>query len=155
MRAIAKFFSVSLDTLLSGEELLTVAEEDGRRKRGSLRDLVFGLLDISACLLLFLPFFAEKSGEAVKALSLLSLSPSRVYLKAVYLAIVIGTSAFGVLTLALQNLQSAFWLKFKNPMSISLNLLGALFFILGAHPYAAVLLLFFLVIKTFLLLKKD
>ena len=32
LKAISGFFSVSLDELLSGEELLTIAETDGREK---------------------------------------------------------------------------------------------------------------------------
>ena len=57
LKAISKFFSVSLDELLSGDELLTIAEEEGKQKEKHLRDLVFGLLDLSVAMFLFLPFF--------------------------------------------------------------------------------------------------
>ena len=33
LKAIAKFFSVSVDELLSGEEALTIAEEDNKQKQ--------------------------------------------------------------------------------------------------------------------------
>ena len=54
LKAIARFFSVSIDELLSGEELLTIAEEDTKQTQTHFRDLVFGLLDICVGLLLFL-----------------------------------------------------------------------------------------------------
>ena len=56
LKAIAKYFSVSVDDLLSGDTVLAIAEEDRARREKRSRTLVFGLLDCSAGLLLFLPF---------------------------------------------------------------------------------------------------
>lgn len=56
LKEISRFFSVSIDELLSGEELLTVAQDDNKNKIQKFRDLVFGLLDCSVALYLFLPF---------------------------------------------------------------------------------------------------
>ena len=47
LKAIARFFGVTIDELLSGDELLTIAEKDTEQKENHIRDLVFGLLDIS------------------------------------------------------------------------------------------------------------
>lgn len=52
LKAISKFFSVSIDELLSGEEILKIADEDNKQKEKHTRDLVFGLLDCS--LIMFL-----------------------------------------------------------------------------------------------------
>ena len=57
LKAIAKFFGVTIDNLLSGEEFLTIAEEDTRQKENHFRDLVFGLMDCSAAMLFFLPLY--------------------------------------------------------------------------------------------------
>lgn len=43
LKAISKFFSVSIDELLSGEEILKIADEDNKQKEKHTRDLVFGL----------------------------------------------------------------------------------------------------------------
>ena len=61
LKAISKLFSVTIDELLSGNELLSIAEEENKNKESSIRSLVFGLLDISVIMLLFLPFFAQKN----------------------------------------------------------------------------------------------
>ena len=61
LKAISKYFSVTVDTLLSGDELLTLAEEDQKHKEMCVRDMIFGLLDCSMALLLFLPFFGQKA----------------------------------------------------------------------------------------------
>ena len=44
LKAIANFFRVTVDALLTGEELLTISEADHIKKEKHFRDLVFGLL---------------------------------------------------------------------------------------------------------------
>lgn len=66
LKAISKFFSVSIDELLSGEEILKIADEDNKQKEKHTRDLVFGLLDCSLIMFLFLPFFGQKGDEIIK-----------------------------------------------------------------------------------------
>ena len=66
LKQISKFFSVTVDELLSSGELLTIAEEENRQKEKSFRDLVYALLDLSAMMLLFLPFFAQNSGVEIE-----------------------------------------------------------------------------------------
>ena len=55
LKAIAKFYCVTIDELLSGEEVLSLAEEDRKHHSLAFRNLVFGLLDLSDCAFLFLP----------------------------------------------------------------------------------------------------
>ena len=59
LKEIANYFNVSIDSLLSGDELLCLAEEDSRQKQQLLCDLVFGSLDCSAAMVFFLPFFGS------------------------------------------------------------------------------------------------
>ena len=66
LKAISKLFSVTIDELLSGDELLSIAEEENKNKENSIRNLVFGLLDISIVMLLFLPFFAQRDSDFIK-----------------------------------------------------------------------------------------
>ena len=154
LKAIAKLFSVTVDELLSGEELLTLAEQDTKQKQKSLRDLVFGLLDTSAASFLFLPFFGQESGGVIDVVSLISLSEIAVYLRLLYFALVIGTILFGILTLALQGCERTFWVRNKGKISVMLNMLGLLLFILSRQPYAAVFLFIFSSIKVLMLVKK-
>ena len=138
-------FSVTVDELLSSDELLSIAEKDGEQKEKRLRSLVFGLSDISALLLIFLPFFAEETDGVIKGVSLISLTAISAYLKTVYFLLAITTAIFGLLTLVLQNLNIPF--KAKNTVSIALNILSVLVFIISREPYAAVFLFIFLIIK--------
>ena len=155
LKAIAKFFSVTIDALLSGEEVLTIAEEDQKQKESLLRDMVFGLLDLSAAIVFFVPFFGQKADGYVQAVSLLFLTEVAPYLKAAYFVMTIGMVAFGISTLVLQNYRGAFWLRSKSILSLLINTATALLFIISAQPYAAVFVFASLVIKVAMMIKKQ
>ena len=154
LKQIAVFFSVSVDELLSGDQLLTIAQQDNKRQEKRYRDLVFGLLDVSTVLFLFLPVFGERAEGTVTAVSLLSLTGVASYLRGLYVAVIAGATLFGILTLALQSLDTALWLRCKQPLSLLLSAIGLLLFIVSPQPYAAALLFVFLSIKVLLLLNK-
>ena len=155
LKEIAKFFCVTVDQLLSGEEVLTIAQEDQKQKQSHFRDLVFGLLDLSLVMFLFLPFFGQIVGNDLQEVSILALTEISSYLKTAFLVCILATVLMGALTLALQNWQGAFWLRRKSQLSLGFSMLGVLLFILTRQPYAAAFLFIFLAIKGFLLLKKQ
>ena len=147
LKALAKFYSVTIDELLSGEQMLTIAEEDQKHRTQNFRNQVFGLLDISACAYLFLPLFGQLQGEAIQAVSLLALSEVPSYLKIAYTIAVIGMILWGIVTLALP--------KCCIPVSLMLSVMGTLLFIISSQPYAAAFGFLLLGIKAFLLIKRQ
>ena len=154
LKAIAKFFGVTIDELLSGEELLAVAEEDTKQKEKHFCDLVFGLLDCSVAMFFFLPFFRQKA-ELIEEVSLLSLTELAPYLRTAYFVVTIGIIVSGMITLALQNCHKTFWTINKGKISLAFNAIGALLFIISLQPYAAAFLFIFLVIKGVMLIKRQ
>ena len=153
LKAIARFFGVTIDELLSGDELLTIAEKDTEQKENHIRDLVFGLLDISVAVFFFLPLFGQKVNGIIQEVSLLSLTGIASYLRIAYFVVAIGIAVFGIITLALQKCQQLFWVRNKNRISLILNAVGVTLFIISTQPYAAILLFVFLVIKGLMLIK--
>lgn len=153
LKAISKFFAVTLDELLSGEELLMIAEDDHKQKEMHIRDIIYGLLDCSVVLLFFMPFFGQKTDGVIQGVSLLALTEVQVYLKVLYLSVIIGMIVLGILTLALRNYNFAFWIWNKNTLSLLLNAIGVFLFIISQQPYAAVYVFVFLIIKTLMLIK--
>ena len=155
LKAIAKFFSVTVDELLSSGEVLTIAEEDNKRKEKHFRDLIYGLLDLCIAMFLFLPFFAEKADGIIWSVSLIALDGVQTYLKIAYLTVVIAMTVMGILTLALQNCQWVAWLKSKTTISLMLGAVAVLVFMISSQPYAAVFAFALLVIKALMLIKRG
>ena len=165
LKAIAKYFSVTIDELLSSGEVLNIAEEDNKQKEKHLKSLVFGLLDISALMFFFLPFFGQKANGIVQEVSLLSLNGIvqevsllslngiSSYLRIAYYAVVIAIIVYGILTLTFQNSQKLFWVQNREKISLILNAVAVFLFIISSQPYAGTFLFIFLIIKALMLVK--
>ena len=92
LKAIAEFFGVTIDELLSNRELICIAEKDSHQKTQHMRDLVFGLIDCSVVMLFFIPLFGQQGGEIIRQVSLLSLQETPLFIKVAYFAIILFNS---------------------------------------------------------------
>ncbi len=154
LKAIATYFSVTVDELLSGDEVVTLAQDEQQRARSQLCDLVFGLLNMGVGLLFVLPCFKQMAEGTLQAVSLIGLTGVSPYMRYLYWDVTIGLIICGVSLLVLVNCRRLWWMKHKYKISLALNAVGVLLFILGSQPYAAVLLFVFLAIQALLLLKR-
>ena len=153
LKAIAQFFSVTLDELLSSNEILTIAEDSQKKTKKQFCDLSFGLIDICALLLLFLPLFAVNKDDIVYETSLLMFDGVVQYVKIICLIVVIVSSIVGILILALQNCYKTLWLKLKYKLSLALGTLEVILFIAIRQPYVTEFVFVLLIIKTIILFK--
>ena len=155
LKMIAKFFAVTVDDLISTDEVLTMAAEENRKNESNLRDLIYGLLDLCMAMLFFLPFFAMQMPNGVRGASLIDLCCVSRYIKILYYCVVILAVLFGIAQLALQNVRSLMWAKIKSPISLAISTVAVLLFLVGMHPYAGVFAFALLGIKTFLLINRH
>ena len=155
LKAISKFFGVTIDELLSGAEVLAIAEDDQKQKESHFLDLVFGLLDLSTGIFFFAPFFRHIVDGQIQAAPLLSITQLQPWLKGAYLAVVLVTILSGILALTLQNCSNAMWRRHKSGLSLLGNVIGVVLFIFSHQPYAAGLTFVFLSIKALILIKKQ
>lgn len=154
LKDIAKFFSVTVDQLLSSEQILTIAEEEKKQNKKRLIALTFAFLDLSVILFTFLPFFADRTNGLVLAVSLLHLKTVGLYLKVSYFVLISLIFVYGIFGLTLQNIQTKFWVKNKNLISLSLWAVLDLLLILSLQPYGAVFALIITTVKVFILIKR-
>ena len=154
LMAIADYFCVTVDELLTGGEVLSIAQQDQIQKRGRMLDFVFGLLDVCIIMLMFLPVFGQKTDEAVLAVSLLSIQGIAPYVKFAFITMTVVTAVFGIMILTLQNCSHSAWTRCKYIISVALNMLLVLLFVVSPQPNCAVLCFAFLTVKALLLYKK-
>ena len=155
LKAIAKFFGVTVDELLSGDELLHIAEEDGRVKENHFRDLIYGCLDVSAAVFLFLPLFGQRTAGGIQCVSLLSLVGPMPYLRAAYWIVILASIVWGIWIFALQNCTLPLWRQIRSWVSLGIHALAALLFMISMQPYAASFLFVLVLIKVVILIKKP
>ena len=155
LRAISKYFSISIDELLSTDEALELAKEENQQKEKSFRSLIFGLLDISAALFFFLPFFAQETDGTIYEVSLLGLNSVQPYVKVAFIAAAIIIVLYGILLLAIQGCRPAFWVRSRHFISLGLSASAVMLFIICSQPYAAAFTFVFLIIKSLTLIKRQ
>ena len=155
LKQIANVFSITIDELLSSDELLNIAENDKNEKENRYRGLVFGLLDVFSSMLFFLPFFAQKNEKAIYEVSLLSLDYVSPYLKITFILLIGLMVTLGLLNLSLQNNTNLLLKKIKYRMSLLLNIMAIFVFTICLQPYASIFLFAFLIIKILILTKNK
>jgi hypothetical protein len=90
----------------------------------------------------------------VQSVSLLNLTEISPYLLIAYYLVMGSTVLWGILLLCLQNFRGDFWMRCKHPVSLLMNVLGVLLFIVSSQPYGGTFMFLFLLIKSLLLWKK-
>ena len=148
LKAIAALFSVTVDELLSGEELLSAAQNETREKTQRLCRSLFGLLDVMHVLFFVLPLFGDDSGASLLVFAL----PS--WTRALYLALFAAAVLLGMAEILLQDRENEKlhrWLSFG---SAGLTLLITSLAVLNRQPYVALFTLWILAVKSFLYIKQ-
>jgi transcriptional regulator with XRE-family HTH domain len=147
LKAIAKFFSVTVDELISSEQAIRLAESDAKKKENRLRDTVFGLADISAVLLFFLPLFREVTEGKIKGATLLEIGSVNPFFLVLYYITVSILMLSGLLTLTLSGREIRLYEANKYKLSLCISVFGTLLFSVSLHPYAVAFIFIFLIIK--------
>ena len=154
LKVIAKYFHVTIDELIGGEEIVTIAEQDIKENNKKHTALICGVLDCFVALLLFLPLFGngELSGASAAVFSLTGISE---WLKIVFIAVIGLTVLNGFCGVVLSNFDKPVWNKHRLITGLGLSILATVLFIVTRQPYAGVFCLFVLIIKGILLLKSK
>ena len=57
LKEISRFFSVSIDELLTGEKLISIAEKENKSKIQNMCNLLYGIVDVLSIMLIVLPLY--------------------------------------------------------------------------------------------------
>ena len=155
LKAISKLFSISIDELLSNDELIELAETENRANIGRVSGTVFGVLDLIPAILPFLPLLGESEGTQVRAVPLLEHTQLSPLLRVLYILALASLSLFGLfeITSALSDSQKVGALR--KPGSIALHAAIIVLFALSRQPYMTVLLFLLFLVKVALLLQEN
>ena len=76
LKEISNFFSVSIDDLLSTETVLSIAEKENKSNIQSMCNLIFGVVDVCAILLIVLPLYPNTIDGYVYSVNLFAYTQS-------------------------------------------------------------------------------
>ena len=145
LKTLAEFFSVTVDELLSTDEIITAAEEEKQELIGKYTTLLCHVLDVFTALLLFIPVFGN--GADKRSVALFALSETPLWIKIVS-AVIIGLTVLnGVCGLIISRLDKPLWSKHRSITGIALSVTACLLFMITRQPYAGVFCFAILIIK--------
>ena len=155
LKAIAKYFHVTIDELIGSEEIVDLAEQDMKSSNKKYTALICGILDCLTLLLFFLPVFGNGGKTDVESVSLLAMTGVGLWLKIIFIAVMGITILNGFCTVIISNFDKPAWNKHRVVTGVILSILGTMLFILSRQPYAGVFYLCILVIKGILVIKSK
>ena len=147
LKAIAKFFSVTIDALLSDEEIRRVSEDTKDDKCANRRNKWMGWLDCSFILFVLLPCFGQNVDGNALGTFLIKLTQVQPWLKWLYGAVIIIHVLMGAVAL----LAPKFSGRLKNMSSLAGSVIAAVLFIVSRQPYAGLMAFSLLIAKLFVL----
>ncbi len=153
LKDISKFFSVSIDDLLSGEKLLSLAERENKSNIRNMCDLLFGIVDLFAVILVVLPLYPNTIDGFVYSVNLLNYIQVSEFNKLVYWIIFILLMIIGILKVIITRIKAEKSNKILIEVSIAISILTVLFLALTREVYAVVVAFLLLLVKEILLLK--
>ena len=146
LKEISRYFSVTIDDLLSGEKLLSLAKRENQSNIRSLCDVLFGGVDLLALMLIVLPLYPKPVDGFVYAVSLIAYAETSAVNRYIYWALFLALTLTGLLELLLQ----------RKPLKTCSMILGigtVLLLALAGETYAVAVAFLLLIIKGLLLLK--
>ena len=154
LKAIAKYFHITIDELIGNEEIITLAEQDIKEHNKKHTALICGVLDCFVALLLFLPLFgnADSSGASVTVFSLTGVSG---WLKIVFIVAIGLTVLNGFCGVVLGSFDKPIWNRRSVVTGLGLSILAVVLFIVTRQPYAGAFCFFVLIIKGILFLESK
>lgn len=154
LKCISKFFSVSIDELLSGEELITLAQEENTSNIKKIYSLLIGIIDVMAIIFIFLPLYGKTEGGYIYSVNLLSFTETTKINLIIYWCIFISVIGIGIYKLIAIRFDRVLWNNIATRSSMILSSIAIFFFAAAREPYATALLFLFFILKIFLLMKE-
>jgi len=153
LKEISGFFSVTIDDLLSGEKILSLAERENKANIRSMWNLLFGMVDIGFILLIFLPLYPKETDGFIYSMNLFAYTEISVFKQFIYWSALIFLVLVGITKVMLTKCKATKGQKFITCVSMLVSILLVLFFAMTREVYAVVMAFLFLVVKGILLFK--
>ena len=155
LKEISKYFSVSIDELLSSEKLVTIAEKENRANIHRVLDYIMGLVDLMVCGLIFLPLFPHPADGSVFAVSLLEYSDVSADIRVIYWGLFLTLVMTGIVIVILNHFNLEKSKRVMIALSMGISVITVLVLAITRAAYATSLAFILTTIKGMLLLRRE
>ena len=153
LKEISNYFSVTIDELLSSEKLLSIAEREKKTNLRNMCDLLLGLLDVFAFVLIVLPLYPNIVDGFVYSVNLFAYTQTTLLNRSLYWIMFVALVVFGIIKLILMKLGMQRYNRIATRVSMSISTLLVLLLAITRESYAVAVVFLLLLMKGILLLK--
>ena len=153
LKGIASYFSVTIDDLLSGEKLLSIAEKENQSNLQTMCDLLFGIVDICFFLLIVLPLYPNTVDGYIYSVPLFAYTEITAWIRGIYWVLFFTLLLLGIIKIIRTKYKAEKNNKIWTDISIGLHILLVLFLAMTRESYAIMLAFLLFILKGILLLK--
>ena len=154
LKEISSYFSVSIDDLLSGEQLISIAEKENKSNFNRVCDLLLGFVDLFSLMLIFLPLYPKPVNGYIYSVNLLGDVDSNTFIIRIYWALFISLTITGIVKILMVYFKFEKGKKAVTFISVGLSIIAVLFLAMAREPYAITVTFLLLLIKGILLYKQ-
>lgn len=152
LKEISEFFSVSIDALLSGDKLISIAQRENKENIRSICDTVFGIVDLFFLMLIVLPVYPDAVGGIVYSVSLIDYIQTSLLNRTVYWVMYCMLLLSGIMKLLIKHKAERIK-KSVTFFSFALNTFAVVFLALTREAYAVVVTFLLLITKIMITFK--
>ena len=155
LKNISALFKISIDDLLSGDELVQIATNENKENVENITGMIYGLLDLVAIAFIFLPFYGNPEGDYIRAVNLIDYKEV-VGLKTIYYILLLSLFGIGAAELGLRFFEKTKSMgKVLRRLSVGMHILAILLFSMARQPYLSTFLFILFLMKGFITLNNK
>ena len=152
LKYMAKTFNVSLDKLLSSEEILEIVKIENQSNISKYNGLLFCLLDIVRIIFIFLPLYSYKINDFVYSVSLYNSNDLGLLLKIVFMLFFVLFFVLGIIELVLNYKGNNVLI---NKISLIIDVISIFVILFTQQPYVIALMFVIFIIKIIMYLNVN
>ncbi|CBH22557.1 BcrR [Acetoanaerobium sticklandii] len=155
LKNISALFKISIDDLLSGDELVQLATNENKENVENITGMIYGLLDLATIAFIFLPFYGNPEGDYIRAVNLIDYKEV-VGLKTIYYILLLSLFGIGAAELGLRFFEKTKSMgKVLRRLSVGMHILAILLFSMTRQPYLSTFLFILFLMKGFITLNNK
>lgn len=155
LKEISNYFSVSIDDLLSGERLISIAEKENKSNLRNMCNLLFGIVDVLSFLLIILPLYPNPINGYIYSVNLFAYTQSSYSIRMVYWCMFLSLIVIGAAKILLTQFKIEKGQKMVTIISLILSILAVLFLAMSREPYAVTIVFLLLILKGMILFREN
>ncbi len=150
LKEISAYFSVTIDDLLSGEKLISIAQKENKNNIRSLCDLLIGIVDLFSVILIVLPLYPDRIDGHIYSVSLFAYTEVTPFIRLLHWGLFITLAVLGIIKILLAEFKADSNHRIITDISMGVSVLCVLFLAMTGEAYAITVAFLLLVIKSVL-----